>query len=392
MAQWVPQNSGTTKNLNSVYFTDDNIGYAVGDSGTILKTINGGNNWISQNSGTTKNLYSVFFVSGVTGYAVGDSGTIITTSNGGVLWTSQFSGTDVSLCSVYFPATDVGYMCSTNYSFRSILKTTDGGSNWSKLIVDTTQILSLHSLFFTDATTGYVVGDRYVNFHTGAMIYKTEDAGLTWSNVYQGITVDFGTNLKSVFFPCPDTGYALGSSPPSDPGLLMTTDGGINWNQNSYVGWHNPSAYFSSNNIGYVVTTEDGVWKTVDGGINWFLTYSGQNFFRSVFFINDDLGYAVGDTGIILKTINGGGQEGIIDHNQTTNTVAFYPNPSSDKFNIETSIEGYLSIQNLSGQELLNQTIFKPSTQIYITNLPSGVYFMRFMNDKTVQVRKIIKK
>jgi len=29
MAQWFPQNSGTTKNLNSVYFTDANTGYAV---------------------------------------------------------------------------------------------------------------------------------------------------------------------------------------------------------------------------------------------------------------------------------------------------------------------------------------------------------------------------
>lgn len=40
--QWVIQNSGTKKNLNSVFFTDVNTGYAVGDSGIILKTTNGG--------------------------------------------------------------------------------------------------------------------------------------------------------------------------------------------------------------------------------------------------------------------------------------------------------------------------------------------------------------
>jgi hypothetical protein len=51
MAQWVPQNSGTTKNLNSVCFTDADNGYAVGDSGTILKTINGGMHWSNQVSG-----------------------------------------------------------------------------------------------------------------------------------------------------------------------------------------------------------------------------------------------------------------------------------------------------------------------------------------------------
>ena len=40
-AQWFPQNSGTTNNINSVYFTDVNTGYAVGTN-TILKTTDGG--------------------------------------------------------------------------------------------------------------------------------------------------------------------------------------------------------------------------------------------------------------------------------------------------------------------------------------------------------------
>ena len=53
LAQWVTQNSGTTRNLNSVYFIGVNSGYAVGDSGTILKTINGGVSWALQNSNTT---------------------------------------------------------------------------------------------------------------------------------------------------------------------------------------------------------------------------------------------------------------------------------------------------------------------------------------------------
>ena len=50
MAQWLPQNSGTTKQLKSVYFTNVDTGYAVGhndtgDGGIILKTNNGGIDW-----------------------------------------------------------------------------------------------------------------------------------------------------------------------------------------------------------------------------------------------------------------------------------------------------------------------------------------------------------
>ena len=55
-AQWVQLNSGTTKCLKSVRFTSPNIGYAVGDTGTIVKTKNGGANWIAQNSGVKTNL------------------------------------------------------------------------------------------------------------------------------------------------------------------------------------------------------------------------------------------------------------------------------------------------------------------------------------------------
>ena len=68
-----------------------------------------------------------------------------------------------------------------------------------------------------------------------------------------------------------------------------------------------------------------------------------------------------------------------------------FPNPSSDKINIEFSAEGHLSILNLNGQEIMNKPILKKSTQIDISSLPVGIYFFRFRNENTVQVRKIIK-
>jgi photosystem II stability/assembly factor-like uncharacterized protein len=57
-AQWFWQNPLPQGNpLSSVYFTDSNTGWAVGDAGTILRTTDGGNRWISQSSGATDNLY-----------------------------------------------------------------------------------------------------------------------------------------------------------------------------------------------------------------------------------------------------------------------------------------------------------------------------------------------
>ena len=68
---WAPQTSPVTKNLNDVYFIDNLTGWAVGDSGTVIKTTNGGQAWTVQTSGTTHNLTDVNFIDAMNGYAVG---------------------------------------------------------------------------------------------------------------------------------------------------------------------------------------------------------------------------------------------------------------------------------------------------------------------------------
>ena len=74
--------------------------------------------------------------------------------------------------------------------------------------------------------------------------------------------------------------------------------------------------------------------------------------------------------------------------------LSIYPNPSTDKITIELSgsvKESYLAIVNTEGQQLLTRQITDPKTQIDISNLPNGVYFVRLTNDKSVEVRKFVK-
>ena len=74
--------------------------------------------------------------------------------------------------------------------------------------------------------------------------------------------------------------------------------------------------------------------------------------------------------------------------------LSIYPNPATDKITIELSGKTELSnlvIVNVQGQEVLTQPTTQPKTQIDITSLPSGVYFVRVTNDRTVEVGKIIK-
>ena len=72
-----------------------------------------------------------------------------------------------------------------------------------------------------------------------------------------------------------------------------------------------------------------------------------------------------------------------------------YPCPAADLITIESitiATQSHLSIVNLNGQQLITRQITKPKTQIDISNLPSGVYFVRLTNDKTVEVGKFVKR
>ena len=52
----------------------------MGSYGTILQTRDGGTTWVAQDSGTTKTLYGVSFTDANTGTAVGNDGTILRTT------------------------------------------------------------------------------------------------------------------------------------------------------------------------------------------------------------------------------------------------------------------------------------------------------------------------
>jgi photosystem II stability/assembly factor-like uncharacterized protein len=402
MAQWVLQNSGTTKTLNSVYFTDVITGYAVGDSGIILKTTDGGVTWIAQNSGITDDLYSIHFPKPDTGYAVGgnsypSSSIILKTTNGGTNWTVQTSGISDKINSVYFIDADTGYAVGKNGtgsdSRSVIIKTTNGGFQWSIILTTPTQRYTLNSICFPDAGKGYAIG-TFSWITTYGFLYSTNDFGSTWllkSNIYQ----EMDNYLASLFFINADTGYAVGYEIGwGNIGLILKTiNGGTDWTLSwaaiNEVGQFN-SSYFTDASTGYVVGNEGTIHQTSDGGSTWNNQSSGIYIaLHSVYFPGKDTGYIVGDSGTIITTINGG--VGINYHNQNARTLTTYPNPVSTEITIETPTNGNLSILNTSGQQLLQREITEPTTTIDVSGWKSGVYFVKVAGENGVQVGKFIK-
>jgi photosystem II stability/assembly factor-like uncharacterized protein len=69
--------------LQDVYAIDSNNIIMVGNSGQIMKTIDGGDIWQVKSSGTSRDLMAVQFANLSTGLSVGRYGTILKTTDGG---------------------------------------------------------------------------------------------------------------------------------------------------------------------------------------------------------------------------------------------------------------------------------------------------------------------
>jgi hypothetical protein len=71
--------------------------------------------------------------------------------------------------------------------------------------------------------------------------------------------------------------------------------------------------------------------------------------------------------------------------------ISVYPNPAKDRLTIKSPQKSTLEIINLQGQSILQEQLQQVKTDIDISGLAKGVYFLRLNNDKTNTVIKIIK-
>lgn len=183
----------------SIHFPTKNIGYSLCvnnafDSILVYKTINAGLNWNRISGFPSGGIGgSVFFINTTVGFMTVNGDGIFKTSDGGVHWQKKSGSSDLN--SIYFPSDSIGYAVGD-----SIFKTTDAGNTWHLQYNPNSTLF--YSVYFTDTNTGYVVGGD--GFNTGVIV-KTIDGGVNWtlslSNTY---------TFSSVHFPSTNIGYVCG--------------------------------------------------------------------------------------------------------------------------------------------------------------------------------------
>lgn len=204
------------RNVFSIHFINDSIGYAAG-SGKGAKTTNQGETWIFLTAIPTYHIRSIFFLNELTGYIFGYHGESYKTLDGGETWVELNTNIESDIRSSYFTDEQTGYIVTYSLGSSSIMKTIDGGVSWNT--VHQTPGYGLFSVFFNSVDTGYVAGG-YKSRDSDPMILKTTDGGDTWVN--QNPPDNPSKAIKSIHFVNKCVGYAVGI----DGLILKTTNAG----------------------------------------------------------------------------------------------------------------------------------------------------------------------
>jgi photosystem II stability/assembly factor-like uncharacterized protein len=270
--------------------------------------------WRKQQTGTFAWLHSVFFVDESEGWAVGGKGALLHTSDGGAHWELRPRFVEDAMQDVFFTDARTGWIVCERSIFNTtregesisyLLKTTDGGENWTR--VDVTRgedfDVKLAGLRFADATHGWVYGEAGV-------LYATTDGGETWSRQ----TVPTRHLLLGASFTDARTGWLSGGGLT----LLKTTDSGATWRAGTvYSPAQTPTATLTSQRLnavsfadaetGWAVGAGGAIFSTRDGGRTWRQQASGTGSdLRDVKFLDRAEGWAVGGEGTVLHTTDGG--------------------------------------------------------------------------------------
>lgn len=387
--QWTVKNSGTTKNLWGVCFVNESLGYVSGDSGTILKTTDGGTTWTPLNTFSNKSFTQLYFADANTGYCASwfDPGCVLyKTLNGGTSWTNISLNVSNWHCGgMWFFSKDTFLLAIGNANFANsrILSTVNGGVSWDTVYKGTTGWLSF--FHFPDRQNGYATV-------SGSRILKTTDGGLNWTEL-----TNLSGNLwmSGNFFFDKNTGIVGGGNYSAGNGsIFKTTDGGATWQTLSTV-YGLSQLWFVNATTGYGIGAATGwsykkIIKTTDVGVSWTVESAPARSINFFNFPSATVGYAVGDTGTILKL---GGSSGIAE-SAADERMQLYPNPANDNliftFTGEENMEREISVYDLNGSLKIQQSFHSSSGMVGTGTTPEGLYVVVVKTPDRILTQKVL--
>ena len=380
--QWVEQNSNTSYDLNKVQFVSEDIGFIVGDFGTILKTENGGKLWYSLDIETIEKIASIQFIDENIGFVGTMQGSVFKTNNGGIIW-SQIDIDIETNIELYFINPMIGFIGTKN----QIHKTTDGGENWIE--TDVSMVDNIKTVYEIECNGN----NCYALIKEG--ILKSTNQGDNWQQIIDENHPDYNpANFLESIEIIDDELIFIGS--PYYQGLYKTENDFENLSFSPII---IDDIEFLNHDIGYSIQ-ESGrtITKTIDGAENWttqFTIQDNESRVNDLYFIDADFGWAIGNNGKILKTNNGGILTSIKELQAEQNLV-IYPNPTNGILKIfpnksNTLLSSEIQVFTIAGEHITTLTLDTDSKTINLGFLNFGSYILKYKKENRLYSSIIVK-
>jgi photosystem II stability/assembly factor-like uncharacterized protein len=297
-----PSPQGNT--LNTIAFSGP-LGYAVGNNGTALKTLDGGATWSGLATGTSGELTRLQIVDANTLVVGSANGCVVRIStDGGVVFTRIFTVAE-SNChdqvqAFSFVSSQVGFLLLRS---GSLLTTSDGGNTFSRQTgVPGTAASSGGGgnvgidVHFTSPTAGIAI----VGPPSGgqSIEYKTSDGGVSWTPV----TLP-AANIAAVRFLDATHAYAIGPNT-----LLSSADAGATWTAKPIAAGNSFTSIDCADTMTCVLTVAAGdhLVRTTDGGATSSITTPSSSQIFGAAYSSASRVVGVGSRGATVVSNDGG--------------------------------------------------------------------------------------
>ena len=246
-------------------------------------------------------LTDVFFIDENLGWVVGESGTILRTRDGGNTWNAQ------TLNNTF--RRDTVELQQKLHNLESGRRTKSSGITTGRQRTDSPITCRFNSVSFIDANQGWAAGGfqlPYIN-RTQAVVMHTRDGGITWQPI-ENLAIP---RLRKIEFTSPRRGIAYGDSGNVfTGGIFETNDAGNSWSaisRQTDVAWidaeQTKDHYVTVDNAGQLGRYSNGQYEAA---VLLGDPVASKIDFRCVKMIDDNQGVAVGTQGRLFKTNNGG--------------------------------------------------------------------------------------